>query len=36
MLSVADGAGQQRVIDVLNCFAGLGISQVALVERVLP
>lgn len=36
MLSVHDGARQQRVIDVLNCFAAEGVSQVALVESVLP
>lgn len=36
MLSVEDGARQQRVIDVLNCFAAEGVSQVALVEPVLP
>ena len=32
LLRVDDAAQQQRYIDVLNCLAGAGISDIALVE----
>jgi biopolymer transport protein ExbD len=33
MLDVAGAARQQRVIDVLNCFAGEGIERVVMLDR---